>query len=632
MSEQKERAGTSDIFAVSKSVESPSTFRAPTQVVRETAAPSSQRFRPGERFGDFIILRKLGTGSFATVYLAQEVTLDRRVALKISEKRGLGEGQALAELEHQNIVQVYAQFTDSASGKHCLCLQYVPGTTLAQVVERLHVCEKHPEQGIDILESIRIASYEAIPFDPGGIRNREIIASCSFAAAVCRIGVQMAEALEFAHGRSVLHCDIKPANILVNLYGRPLLADFNVALDAEKSQTGKGVGGTIGYMAPEQLAFLLNQSNNQRIDKRSDLYSLGVVLFEFLTGRLPFEVPDNDNTKERMLESLQNQQTFSTTVSWDSEGLHPVVERIIRRCLDPLPDRRYQHGGELSRALANAYDILAIEKRLPSGGFITALAKWRPILMLVVLTLLPQMAGSFFNIAYNTVEIRLSPEQHTAFEKIILGYNLLVYPICVFMLIRVLIPVERGWQRLPELGKMTGAEVDELHGQALRLGTWGIILALSGWLPGGLIFPVLIDALAGGVSWQIYLQFLLSFTLSGLIAVIYSHFGIQFVTLRVFCPSFANADSRTANSLASELAKASRWLVPFQSLAAVVPLVGAVLLVAFSGEMTLSYRLLVTSLIVLGMIGVGIAFAVTRQLTHLVRLLGGELLEGNASH
>jgi hypothetical protein len=191
----------------------------------------------------------------------------------------------------------------------------------------------------------------------------------------------------------------------------------------------------------------------------------------------------------------------------------------------------------------------------------------------------------------------------------------------------LLIPVARGWRRFSESGMMTGTEVDILRGQVLRLGTWGIIIAMSGWLPGGLVFPLFVDAMAGGVPWQVYAHFLVSFMLSGLIALIYSHFAIQFVSLRIFCPRLVNADSRTPSAVASELAKASRWLVPFQSLAAVVPLVGAVLLVAFSGEMTLSYRLLVTSLIVIGMVGVGIAFAVTRKLTHIVRALGGELLD-----
>ena len=628
MSEPKDRAAPTDIFAVSQSAEIAGTLRAPQHtIVQLDPPPAVQRFRPGERFGDFVILRELGAGGFATVYLAHDVTLDRRVALKVSERRGLGEGQALAELEHQNIVQVYGQFTDPTSGKHCLCLQYVPGTTLAQIIDRLHGHGKRPEEGQQFLDAIQIDSNDSIPFDTAGIRNREMLASRGFAAAVCRIGVQMAEALDFAHRRGVLHCDIKPANILVNPYGRPLLADFNVSIGAEKNQANKGVGGTLGYMAPEQLALFLKQPTEAHVEGRSDIYSLGVVLFELLTGRLPFELPEGSVSFATTLEHLRKQQMFSPDLSWAAENLPPVIERIIRRCLNPQPERRYKDAGELALALSNAYDVLTIEKRLPEARFITGWAERRPILALVVLTLLPQLIGSIVNISYNAVQVQLNAEEQVAFVMIVVGYNLFVYPICIFFMIRLVIPLVRGWRRLAQAGTMTGAEVDSLRGHALRIATWGIILALSGWLPGGLVFPLFIDALAGSVPWQVYAHFFVSFTLSGLIALIYSHFGIQFIVLRIFYPRLANADTRTPATLAAELANASRWLVAFQSLAAVVPLTGAVLLVAFSGEMTLTYRLLVTSLIVLGMVGVGIAFAVTRKLTKIVRILGGEVVE-----
>ncbi|QVL34000.1 serine/threonine protein kinase [Telmatocola sphagniphila] len=624
MSEAQKKKEQSDIFAISRSDLAASTLNAPTKVEQVSISCSSQRFRPGERFNDFVILRELGRGGFATVYLAHDVTLDRRVALKVSETLGLGEGQALAELEHQNIVQVYGQFINVESGKHCLCLQYVPGVTLAHVIEHLHKNNRRPVQGIEILESITIDSNEEIPFDLAGIRNREILATYRFAAAICRISVQMAEALEFAHRRGVLHCDIKPANILINPYGRPLLADFNIAIDTQDVRARNHLGGTIGYMAPEHLGAYLKEPGFGVVDERSDLYSLGVVLYELLTGRMPFDKPATGDPRTDKLQLLQNQKSFSVSSCWVVQELPPVVERILRRCLDPEPTQRYQTAGELAGALANASDALAIEERLPSEGLLTAWVERNPFLALFLLTLLPQMIGSFVNIAYNTIEVRLDPPQHRAFEKIVLGYNLFVYPICLFIMFRLLRPIVRGWRRLSESAIMDGSEVDLLRFRVLKLGTWGIILALAGWLPGGLVFPIFIDVIAGGVSGEVYFHFLVSFTLSGLIAVIYSHFGIQFVVLRVFYPRLTNADTRTPTTLAAEMVGASRWLAVFQSLAAVIPLVGAVLLVVITGEMTLSFRLLVTCLIVLGMLGVGIAFSVTKKLTLLLRLLGSQ--------
>ncbi len=612
---------TNDVLAVTGDDLAASATLLATRI-EQAAQPATGCSRIGERFGDFLILRELGRGGFATVYLAHDVTLDRRVALKISEGRcrgEQGEGKALAELEHEHIVRVHAQFTDSASGKHCLCLQYVPGTTLARVIERLHFGGRRPKLGEEILDIIGAETPHDVPFDPAGLRNRQTLIACSFAAAVCRIGMQLAEALQFAHSRGVLHCDIKPANVLMNPYGRPLLADFNVAIDAVHAGPAKSVGGTVSYMSPEQLSLFLKEGR-PAIDQRSDLYSLGLVLFDFLTGHSPFNLSACTSDAD----VLRLQQSFGPAVTWEQERLPPVVERVLRRCLEPAPERRYAHGGELALALGNAFDLLNVEKSLPTGGALTARTERWPIAMLIALTLLPQLAGSIVNIAYNGIEIRLDDAQHRAFENVVLAYNLIVYPIAIAIMLRIAVPVVRRWQTIDVSGAMKGEEVDSLRRQSLRLGTWGIILALAGWLPGGLIFSLAIDAQAGPIPGLVYAQFLVSFTLSGIIALIYSHFGIQFIVLRIIYPRLGNADSFSRDAARSELARASRWFTLFQSLATVVPLVGAVLLVMVTGQMTLSFRLLVTGLIILGMVGVGVAFTVTRRLHRIVRLLQGE--------
>jgi eukaryotic-like serine/threonine-protein kinase len=619
MSNPTKPAVATDIFAVTPSAEGSETLNAPTRVAA-TPGGGNQPLRPGERFGDFVILRELGAGAFATVFLAHELTLDRRVALKVSESRGPGEGRALANLEHQSIVQVYAQFAEEA--RHCLCLQYVPGATVAHIIQRLYRDNKRPQHGAQILAALELTADEAIPFDPAGSRNREAIDSSGFAAAVCRIGAQMAEALEFAHRRGVLHCDLKPANVLINPYGRPLLADFNVAIEAQTSSSAKAVGGTVCYMAPEHLALFLHRSADQPVDVRSDLYSLGVVLFELLTGRLPFELGPDGRTSENLGDLLRRQRRFSGRDSWAPEQLPPVVERVLRRCLDPVPAGRYADAGELARSLSNAREILDAQRQLGDGGALTRWAGRRPLAALVALALAPQLAGSLVNIAYNAVEVRLNPRQSGVFAQMILGYNALIWPICVGILIRLLVPVSSGLRRFQESGALSGLQVDELRRRALRLGSWGIILALSGWLPGGLLFPLLLDAIAGDVGWRVYGHFFTSFALSGVIALIYSHFAVQFVCLRLIAPMVVNADSHPADVRAAELSRAARFFVPFQGLAAVVPLVGAVLLVAFSGEMTLSFRLLVAGLIILGMTGLGIALTVTRYLAVVVRICG----------
>jgi serine/threonine protein kinase len=617
---------STDLFKVTS--EAPSaTGGAPTQAEMLAPIPANQ-LRPGERIADFLILRVLGEGSFATVYLAHDVALDRRVALKVSERRGLGEGQALAELEHEHIVQVHAQFTDVTTGKHCLCLQYVAGTTLAGIIERLHRRGRPPTRGQDILDAISTESHDEIPFDPLGLHHRGILSTSDFPAAVCRLGAQLAGALHFAHRRGVLHCDVKPANVLVNLFGRPLLADFNVSVDADKTRPGKGVGGTIAYMAPEQLALFMKEGTG-RVDERCDVYSLGVVLFELLTGQLPFEPARATSETAYNREQLRLQRGFDRTVSWEKYRLPPVLERVLRRCLDPDPERRYADAAELARALANAFEILTLAKSMPPGRRLTHWAERWPVAMLVVLTLLPQLAGSIVNIAYNTIQIKFTPEQQAAFHNVVLGYNAIVYPIGVYIVVRLMLPLVRAWRRLPSSGAMSDAEIDELRHRALTLGAWLIIVALAGWLPGGIMFPLLIDLQAGSVSWEVYTHFMISFAVAGLVAMVYSHFGIQFIMLRVFYLRLSNADSRDQVSTQKELAAASRWLTPFQYLT-LVPLVGAILLLVAIGDASITFRLIVAGIISLAFIGVLIAMEVTRRLHGLVRLLGGESGESPA--
>ena len=95
---------------------------------------------------------------------------------------------------------------------------------------------------------------DEVDFDPASLRDRDVLARSDYLTSVCRLGARMAEALAFAHARGILHCDVKPANILLNRYGRPLLADFNVSVRSRAEDEPHPMGGTLLYMAPEQLA------------------------------------------------------------------------------------------------------------------------------------------------------------------------------------------------------------------------------------------------------------------------------------------------------------------------------------------------------------------------------------------
>lgn len=237
----------------------------------------------GKQYGDFELVRLLGKGSFASVFLARQISLDRYVALKVSANRG-AEARTLAALEHEHIVRVFSETVDPEHNLRLLCMQFVPGTTLEKLINALAQRDPRTWSGGLIVDLLDHLCTDAVPFDPAALRGREDLAASDFCEAVCWFGTRLAEALAHAHSQGVLHRDIKPANILLNRYGRPFLADFNIALDAQrtKGSTGALFGGTLAYMAPEHLdAFNPDhETTPDAVDERSDLFSLGIVLYE----------------------------------------------------------------------------------------------------------------------------------------------------------------------------------------------------------------------------------------------------------------------------------------------------------------------------------------------------------------
>src|SRR5262249_39410569 len=326
----------------------------------------------------FEILGTLGRGSFATVYLARQVSLDRQVALKVSPDRG-HEARTLAGLEHDHIVRIFAESADPARGLRLLCMQLVPGTTLEQVIRALADVPRESWSGRTLLDAIdRLAKLPA-PFDPAALRDRDVLARCDFIEAVCWLGARVAEPLSHAHSRGVLHRDIKPANILLNRYGRPLLVDFNVAFDAHR--TGDVFGGTLAYMAPEHLDAFNPDVRTPRntVDERSDVYSLGVVLFELLTGRLPLARERSSGPLPLLLKELTEERR-SQIPDLPAEAKVPdVLRRVIRRCLAPAPEDRYQQTSELAAALEGSGELHQIRAKMPAGGGPTRLALRPPV-------------------------------------------------------------------------------------------------------------------------------------------------------------------------------------------------------------------------------------------------------------
>ena len=584
-----------------------------------------------QRIGDFILLKLLGEGSAGKVFLARQISLERQVALKVAASLG-EEARTMASLEHESIVRVFSETVDSETDQRLLCMQYVAGTTLERVIAALRREDPGAWSGRRILEIIDGLSSQPTILDPAALRDREELASCDFFEAACWLGGRLAEALDYAHLQGVLHRDIKPANILLNQYGRPMLADFSVALHSSRLRVAdRGLlGGTFPYMAPEHLDAFdpKNEFTPGAVDQRSDIYSLGVVLFELVTGNHPFPLPASRASPSQLVQAMAAERRSAVPpLRAGRAGAPRALELAVRRCLEPEPGARFQRAKELAEVLEGCRRLRRVKKELPPPGPLVRAASKHPFSWLVALALLPHLVGSAVNIAYNDLRIvgSLTPAERKTFLNLVVGYNCLAYPLSLLAGLCLIIPLYRGWRRFTGPCDLAEADVRSIRRKLLNVPIWVVMLSCAGWLPGGVMFPLALNLLSGPISAEVFGHFILSFTLSGLIAMTYAFFGVQLISLRVLYPQLWINAARLDQAAAEELRPLARRTAFFQLLAGVIPLVGAVMMVGVGTEElnAPTFRFLVTALIALGMAGFGLAIAAASAIHRTVSVLAG---------
>jgi tetratricopeptide (TPR) repeat protein len=323
-----------------------------------------------EPLGDFRIVREVGRGGMGIVYEAEQLSLRRRVALKVLPLAGMlddrrlrrfqTEAQAAACLQHQSIVPVY--FVGSERGVHFYAMQFIDGQTLAQLISGLRQGDSPAPQ--------RTAVYE----DPGKVAEgttesepqaRQTTASASKAKPgreyfrrVAELGVQAAEALDHAHQVGVVHRDIKPANLLVDGRGHLWVTDFGLAQvqHAEGSLTLTGdLVGTLRYMSPEQAL-----AKRVVIDHRTDIYSLGATLYELLT--LQPACPGDD--RQELLRQIAFEEPARPRRL--ERAVPAELEIIVLKALEKRPQDRYATAQELADDLRRWLFHQPIRARRPT--------------------------------------------------------------------------------------------------------------------------------------------------------------------------------------------------------------------------------------------------------------------------
>jgi eukaryotic-like serine/threonine-protein kinase len=306
--------------------------------------------KPGEEFLGFSLIAELGQGTFGHVFLATEPSLgNRSVALKVAPQ-GQWEAEILGKLAHPNIVPVYSIQTDSDTGLTAVCMPFLGRVTLLDVIDRAFADSQLPRRGrvfLDILKEIN--DWKVFPAS----RDFDFtLARGTYVDAVIHLAAQMADALAFTHAQGVCHRDLKPSNVLLAQNGRPLLLDFNLSGDQEVSALR--IGGTLPYMAPEQLRYLLTDyhPDSSASYTSSDIFSLGVILYELLSGSLPFGAPCwkggveevTLNLLARQRKGLQPLRELNKDVDWQ-------LESVVQQCLAYDPRERPSSAESLANSL-----------------------------------------------------------------------------------------------------------------------------------------------------------------------------------------------------------------------------------------------------------------------------------------
>ena len=393
-----------------------------------TTTTSGRAFpEAGETIADFELVEELGRGAFARVFLAKERELaDRPVALKVS-KRGSREPQTLARLQHTHIVPVHSHRIDAATGLHLLCMPYFGRITLSRVLADPKV--QTADSGAVLAEALdRLDSAGDLLV--GSSAGRMELSRRSYSRAIAWWCARLAEALAHAHDRGVLHRDIKPSNVLVTADGMPMLLDFNLAreplLEDGTAADTATLGGTIDYMAPEHLK-ALGEPSSHAVDGRADIYGLGVMLYEAVTGHRPFSSPRRGSSVvEALMRAIDDRLRPLPRLRDRHPEIPPALEAVIRRCLAPLPPDRYQTAALLAadlQAVADDLPLRGTREPLPSraAGWLRRRRR-RLAMAAIILLALTAVAASVLNFwnernkNYNLVQDELDTGW-TAHEK-----------------------------------------------------------------------------------------------------------------------------------------------------------------------------------------------------------------------
>lgn len=456
----------------------------------------------GSDFLGFHLVRELGRGTFGQVFLAEQVGLaNRPVALKVGSDL-FAESQTLAQLQHSNIVPVYSAHRHGTL--QAVCMPFFGATTLADVLRAMQKQGGVPTQGNALWSTLRDTNSQTPSTEPTlpevtphpTPRSLASLRTLSHVEAVVWIAARLADGLAHAHERGILHQDLKPANVLLADDGTPMLLDFNLAQNARlRNGIPAILGGTLPYMAPEHLEAF--RDGSKTVDARSDIYALGLILFELLAGQAAFPVRVG-KLREQMPHLLADRQAGPPSARRLNPAVPHAVDALVRRCLHPDPAQRYQQARELQEDAQRHLDDLPLW-HTPDPSFVERAGKfWRrhPRLVWGGLAALCALVGAtllylYTNLSRHTERVearntRLEHREELRDARILLG---LPFPdatewaegaaLCRRALGRYGLPDAAAWEQ-----HLRGLPAEERAAVRAELGELLLLLARATWQSG----------------------------------------------------------------------------------------------------------------------------------------------------
>ena len=295
----------------------------------------------GDQIAGFKLVEPLGRGGFSRVFVAKELGYEnRQVAVKIC-RQDTHEARTLATLTHSGIGAVHYVRQIPEIGMTAICMPLTSRSTLNDVLRRAAGRNERPTSASLVWDEIKTRnSIDSAP--PAWV-------SKTFATWARDLMSNLAEALAASHAQNIVHCDLKPTNVLVTPEGKPTLVDFNVAFRQNAVASPANVGGTLPYMAPEQIRAFAGQGFSS-IGPQTDVYGLAATIYELLTGRLPFgAAPPSDGGVQMLLE---RRRECPESVRLTNPQVSPEFDRLILECLSYEPEQRPQSAEILIARLA----------------------------------------------------------------------------------------------------------------------------------------------------------------------------------------------------------------------------------------------------------------------------------------